>query len=151
MNIGEQKAIEYYSKQGFMVRPVMDDSAYWYRDIDLIVAKNGTTQTIECKYDTLLYRTGNIFVETITDIDKHKPGWFQFITAEKLFVLDAVQNIAYIFAVDDLRRFIENHPELKERKAPDYNGRHEIRKVSQGLLVPIRQLQKEYEVEEIQL
>ena len=59
-----------------MVRPVMDDSAYWYRDIDLIVTKNGTTQTIECKYDTLLYRTGNIFIEMITDIDKHKPGWF---------------------------------------------------------------------------
>jgi hypothetical protein len=43
------------------------------------VAHRGTERlTVEVKWDNRIASTGNMFIETITDLDKSKAGWFMF-------------------------------------------------------------------------
>lgn len=51
---------------------------FWSKDIDFIARKGNKEITIEVKWDNLISDSGNMFVETITDIDKGKQGWFEF-------------------------------------------------------------------------
>lgn len=51
----------------------------------------------------------------------------------------------------DLREYIENSKSLEQRKAGDYNFRMELKKVSNGILVPIKDLSQKYHVQIIYL
>lgn len=49
-----------------------DNSNYWDKDIDFVIYDNKNTYTIEVKWDNVIHKSGNMFIETITDIDKEK-------------------------------------------------------------------------------
>lgn len=91
-----------------------------------------------------------MFIETITDLDKSKMGWFMFCQADYIFYGDSQNELFYVFKTADLRQYISDTL-LEERKAGDYNSRGQLKKVSQGLIVPIKDFQSKYDVIVIQL
>lgn len=151
-NIGEKTAINYYFKQGYTIQPVMDNPNYWYKDIDLVIMKDDQIKTIECKYDNWLATTQLMFIEEYTNIDKLTDGWIKFIQADLIWYLDSVKMIAYIFKTQDLKDYIEKHDStLQRKKAPDKDRYGNIRKVSQGIMVPIGDFGKEYKITAVPL
>lgn len=149
MDRGECSAYNYLQKQGYKVIDTTQEPEYWTQDIDLIAIKDGKETTIEVKWDNVINKSGNLFVETETDIDKGKNGWFKFCKADLLFYGDAKKNIFYVIKMSDLRDFIEKHNSLQQRRAGDYNYKGELKKVSNGILVPIKKLSQEYNVQVI--
>lgn len=132
---GEWEAKKYLRANGADVEDVSNNPAYWKKDIDLIA--DGVS--IEVKWDGVLATTGNIYIETITDVEKNKPGWYEICQADKLYYGDAQNKIFYIFDFAQLKEYVEQHrKEFKERKARDTN------KYSLGYLVPIGDLKNLY-------
>lgn len=88
-----------------------------------------------------------MFIETITDLDFNKEGWYKFCSAEFVFYGDSKNNLFYVYRFNDLKEYIkEEYSSLQARKAPDYNSKGQLRKVSQGLLVSIEDFGKRYPV-----
>lgn len=153
MNIGELRAYNYLKSQGYIVEDTTDNSNYWDKDIDFVIYDNKNTYTVEVKWDNVIHKSGNMFIETITDIDKEKEGWFNFCQADFIYYGDSVNKLFYIFKTEDLRAFVESHY-LEERKAADYyTGIYSgiVKKVSQGLLVPIKLFSQQYDVQVVML
>ena len=91
-----------------------------------------------------------MFIETITDLDKSKAGWFEICQAEYIFYGDSNNELFYIFKTEDLRRFVSENL-MQERKAADYRYNGEVKKVSQGMIVPIKAFRDCYNVQIIKL
>jgi hypothetical protein len=72
---GEAKLDDYFSSHGYEVREV--DLADQKRGIDrvLVNKKTGKEITIEYKSDSLTHKTGNVFVETISNNQTGALGW----------------------------------------------------------------------------
>ena len=51
---------------------------YFDKDIDFQVKYDGLWHSIEVKWDSRIAETGNMFIETVTDLDKERAGWFIF-------------------------------------------------------------------------
>lgn len=150
MNIGELRAYNYLKSQGYIVEDTTDNSNYWDKDIDFVIYDNKNTYTVEVKWDNVIYKSGNMFIETITDIDQAKEGWFEFCKADYIYYGDSANKLFYIFKTEDLRSFIKSNY-LEERKAPDYNYKGIIKKVSLGILVPIKLFSQQYDVQVVML
>lgn len=146
MNIGELRAYNYLQDNGWTVQDVTGDPEYWRKDIDFIASSASQSLTIEVKWDSRIHKTGNMFIETITDLDQSKCGWFSYCEADYIYYGDSVQQLFYVFKTDDLRKFVSSHM-MEERKAPDYNYKGILKKVSQGMLVPIKQFSQSYDVQ----
>lgn len=101
---------------------------FWSKDIDFIARKGNEEITVEVKWDSLISSSGNMFIETITDIDKGKKGWFEFCQAEYLYYGDSNNELFYVFKMDDLRQFMRDN-KTEQRKAPDYNYQNRVKKV----------------------
>ena len=139
---GEFELKKHLRAQGHKIEDVSNNPSYWSRDIDLIM--DGST-TIEVKWDDVISSTGNLFIETVSDTEKHKDGWYIFCEADKLYYGDAVAEVFYIFDFWKLKAHIEAHKaEYKERYAPDF-GKDGIYKYSKGYLVPLESLKGLYE------
>lgn len=133
-NAGEQELKDWLRGYGYKVKDVSDNPIYWKKDIDLIV--DGET-TIEVKWDSKLAETGNLFIETISNIDNNKKGWYEFCEADYLAYGDAIGKTFCIFNWAQLKAHIEAHKaEYKTARAADYT-KDGIKKYSQGYLVPI--------------
>lgn len=146
MNIGELRAYNYFQSNGWSVQDVTANPEYWDRDIDFVVSSGSQSLTIEVKWDSRIASTGNMFIETVTDLDKCKGGWFTFCQADYIYYGDSVNQLFYVFKTDDLRQFVSSHM-MEERKAADYNYRGVLKKVSQGMLVPIKEFSQSYDVQ----
>lgn len=150
MNLGEIKAIEYLQSQQWKVENLTSCEQFFSKDIDLFAVKEDRQHTIEVKWDSRIADTGNMFVETITDLDKGKAGWFEFIEAEYIFYGDSRNNLFYVFKTDDLRQYVSDNI-MEERKAKDTNQFGKLKKVSQGMLVPIEDFAMTFPVQIIKL
>ena len=146
MNIGELRAYNYLQANGWVVEDVTQDQEYWYQDIDLVAHNGDTSLTVEVKWDSRIWQTGNMFIETVTDLDRSKGGWFSYCQADYIYYGDSVNQLFYVFKTDDLRAFVSTHM-MEERKAADYNSRGVLKKVSQGMLVPIKEFSQSYDVQ----
>lgn len=87
-----------------------------------------------------------MFIETITDLDRSKGGWFSFCQADYIYYGDSKNELFYVFKTEDLRSFVSSRM-MEERKAADYNYRGILKKVSQGMLVPIKEFSQSYDVQ----
>ena len=143
--LGEYKAQCYLRSQGYEVEDTTLNPDFFDKDIDFIATKGNEKITIEVKWDNRIHDTGNMFIETITDLDKNKAGWFLFCQADYIYYGDAKNNLFYVFKTDDLRQFMQNNP-TQERKASDYNNRRQLKKISQGSIVPINEFSQKYNV-----
>lgn len=152
MNTGELRAQEYFLKNGWKVKNLTACQDFFSKDIDFLIERDQERFYIEVKWDTRIKHSGNMFIEVSTDIEKNKDGWFKFCEADFIFYGDALQNLFYVFRLQDLKEFIkEDYKRLQQRKAADYNAYGQVRKVSQGLLVPIEKLRESYPVQVIKL
>ena len=152
MNTGEQKAYDYLTGSGWKVVDLTKCSDFFDKDIDFLISKGSERHYIEIKWDSRIASTGNMFLETTTDLDANKQGWFESCSAEFIFYGSARENLFYVFRLEDLRDYVKqdfNH--LESRRAPDYNWRGQVKKVSQGILVPIIEFRKQYPVQVIRL
>ena len=146
MNVGELRAYNYLQDNGWTVQDVTNNPEFWDKDIDFVVSSGSQSLTIEVKWDSRIHATGNMFIETVTDLDKSKCGWFSYCQADYIYYGDSYNQLFYVFKTDDLRKFVSSHM-MEERKAPDYNYRGILKKVSQGMLVPIKQFSQSYDVQ----
>lgn len=131
---GEFELKKLFRKLGYKVTDVSNNPNYWKKDIDLIIEdKLG----VEVKWDQLIASTGNMFIETVSDTEKNKDGWFIFCKADLLFYGDAANKLYYVFRFSELKQWIEEHKEVyKVATAPDY-GKDGVKKYSKGYLVPV--------------
>lgn len=146
MNIGELRAYNYFQANGWSVQDVTANPEYWDKDIDFVVSSDADSFTVEVKWDSRISTTGNMFIETVTDLDKCKEGWFSFCQADYIYYGDSENQLFYVFKTDDLRQFVDTHI-MEQRKAPDYNYRGILKKVSQGMLVPIKEFSQSSDVQ----
>lgn len=75
-NIGEIKAYEYLTAHGYIVEDTTENQNYFRKDIDFIAEKDGEKISIEVKWDSRIAGTGNMFIETITNLDREEKGWY---------------------------------------------------------------------------
>lgn len=143
---GEKLAMQYLQGQGWDVLDVSGNSDFWGKDIDLVCHKDNKTMTVEVKWDGRIADTGNLFIETVTDLDNQKQGWFQFCQADYIYYGDKWNRLFYAFRTEDLQNFIADNT-LEQRKAADYSYNGNVRKVSQGYIVPIRKFSQSYQVQ----
>ena len=146
MNIGELRAYNYFQANGWRVQDVTANPEYWNKDIDFVVSSEAESFTVEVKWDNRISATGNMFIETVTDLDRCKEGWFSFCQADYIYYGDSYNQLFYVFKTNDLRDFVSSHY-MEQRKAPDYNYRGILKKVSQGMLVPIKDFSQSYDVQ----
>lgn len=76
INVGEIRAFNYLSNSGWTVSDLTQCEKYFDKDIDFLVTAGLEQHTIEVKWDSRIAETGNMFIETITDLDNSKAGWF---------------------------------------------------------------------------
>ena len=85
---------------------VTQDSNYWYKDIDILATKDGITKSYEVKWDSRLATTGNIFIETISNISTDRKGWLYYCEADFLLYGDAAANTFYIIPMLQLKEHL---------------------------------------------
>ena len=106
------------------------------KDIDFIlIGADGSTTTLEVKWDERIAATGNMFIEHTSNYDTNAKGWFEFCKADYLLYGDAQKRLFYIIDMNELRAQIKRKC-YKERRAKDYKRDGSI-KYSVGWLVPI--------------
>ena len=109
---GERLFKEVMEARGYDVQDVSGNPDYWYRDIDFIITSptTGETKTFECKWDTRINRTGNLFLERANAHSKGGRGWFEFCEADYLAYGDAVSGQFYMIPLLDLRIRVKQLP-----------------------------------------
>lgn len=121
---GEQLFQKRALEKGYSVKDVSSDPEYWYKDIDFFITSptSGLTKSFEVKYDSIINRTGNLYIELTNVHSRQGKGWFQFCEAELLAYGDAAQGIFYIIPLDQLRQRIEQLPKRYTRCGNDSTG-----------------------------
>lgn len=124
---------------------VENDEAYRRKDIDLLwVHKENDSKritSIEIKGDRW-YKTGNYFLETISNKSKGTPGCFMYTEADFIYYYFVTERELHILPMPETKNwFIKNINRFvqKETSTP-VNGQYYI---TVGRLVPRRMLQNE--------
>ena len=86
-----------------------DEPDYWSQDIDFIV--DGKI-TVEVKYDNIINRTGNLFIETANPRSQNGLGWYKFCQADYLAYGDSKINVFHMIKMNDLRNYINEQTNL---------------------------------------
>ncbi len=138
INAGENELKEYLRARNYKVIDVSDNPHYWKKDIDLFAMdQEGQITSIEVKWDSVISKTGNLFIETMTNSQKQIKGWFTFCEAEYLYYGDSKNKLFYVIEMAQLREYIEaNKANLEVRRANENNGM----KTSEGYIIPIEAL-----------
>ncbi|PWA09676.1 hypothetical protein DCC39_12585 [Pueribacillus theae] len=127
------------------VMNVENDEDYQLKDIDLLWIKQNRdgskrTITIEVKGDRY-YRTGNYFLETISNKKKNTPGCFMYTEADYVFYYFVDEKELHVLPMPRTRDwFIRNLHHFKERETstPVGDGHY----ITVGRLVNRNELQK---------
>lgn len=98
---GEAKIRDLMAARGHEVIDLADNPIYWEKDIDMSVAGH----PIEVKTDNVMYKTGNLFIEegTYFTTGEYHAGWVKYTEAEYLFYLDNINEILYIYKMDEVK------------------------------------------------
>ncbi|MCP4429010.1 MAG: hypothetical protein GY803_31380 [Chloroflexi bacterium] len=134
--------LESYWSRTVQVHNVEDDPAYQRYDVDLLwTARDGYGRLrvipIEIKGDTY-HKTGNFFLETVSNEAKGTPGCFLYTGAKWLFYYFVGNGRLYCLPMDKARPwFYENMDRFPERRTstPVGNGEYYV---TIGRLVPIQ-------------
>lgn len=152
LNDGETQVKDYLRANGYKVADVSDYPAYWKIDVDILAYRDCIENElkIEVKNDGTISRTGNLFIELFTDLDKSKLGWFNITAADYIYYRDKINEKVYVLPLNSLRDFIEAHKSTLTLKcANDYRKDGTISKVSSGYIIPIEEYLSEYPNTEI--
>ena len=130
---GEQRFMQIMLGRNYAVQDVSNNPDYWHKDIDFIITSpsTGAVKTFECKWDSRINRTGNLYLELTNIHSKGGKGWYQFCQADYLAYGDAVSGAFYIIPLLELRQKVKG---LSCRMASCGAD-------STGLLVPLAAIQ----------
>ena len=109
---GERLFKQIMQNRNYKVVDVSANPQYWDKDIDFIVtsATSGDTKTFEVKWDSVINKTNNLYLETSCVNSKGGKGWFQFCQADFLAYGDAVNRKFYIIPLLELKEKIKAIP-----------------------------------------
>lgn len=114
MNIGRKGEILFKQKmqsKGHLVEDVTSDPQYYDKDIDFIITSfsSGETKTFEVKTDTLINKTGNMFIELVNPRSKqwNGEGWYLHCKADYLAYGDYKTKQFYMFDFEQLKQRIQ--------------------------------------------
>jgi hypothetical protein len=117
------------------VKNVKDDLAYQKLDVDMVWQTTMGSYQVEIKGDRY-YRTGNFFLETVSNKEKGTPGCFLYTQANLLFYYFIEPRVLYILPMPRTREwFLANRQRFQERST-----RTSVRNnfyTTVGCLVPI--------------
>lgn len=147
MTVGKQSTtdVTQYLEQvkGYKVENVEDVPEYQKKDIDLIARTSAGTMTIEVKGDRY-YKTGNYFLETVSNRNKETLGCILYSEADFLFYYFVEPKELHIIDMKKLQHwFKRNSHRFKERYVRTKSTDGKILYSSEGKLVPRAVLAKE--------
>jgi hypothetical protein len=99
--IAVEHSTEYYKGLGYQVADVQEDKFFQQMDVDIIL--DGDIW-VEIKGDT--YRTGNLFIETIANINKGSIGCLLYTQADYIFYEFLTQGRALIIPVNSFHQWV---------------------------------------------
>lgn len=118
---------------------VENDETYQAADIDLLWKTTLGDKTIEIKGDTY-HRTGNFFLETLSNKERNTPGCFMYTEADFVYYYFVLIKKLYILPMPKTRLWFMDHLDQFSEKATQTivgNGAHYT---TVGRLVPIETL-----------
>ena len=136
MNSGRQGELLFQERMkelNYKVQDVSNNPDYWSKDIDFLVTSptSGLTKTFECKWDSRINNTGNLYLELTNVHSKGGRGWFNFCEADYLAYGDSQAQVFYVIPL----------AALKERVNSTLNGRYaQCGSDSTGLLVALKDI-----------
>lgn len=154
INQGEYQLKQWFRNKGHEVIDVSDNRLFFEPDIDLLVKHSGIEEPatpIEVKYDRLINKTGNLFVEYRHDSlsQGKQAGWFFKCRAKLLFYMDARNNFFYVFKYKEFKDYIcKNAWKCKEVAVNDKN-KYGVYGTSFGWLVPLKELEANIKVQKL--
>ena len=124
------------------IEDVSDDPYYQKKDIDFLVyQKTGEIIKVDVKYDTLIDKTGNVFIELISNDKKKTPGNFIYSEADLFLYVFAKSKRVLIIPLKEAREYIyKNLKKFKSASCPNYGYNGEILYHSKGRLVKYTEL-----------
>lgn len=111
--LGEQIFSKRMRDMGYSVQDVSNNPEYWYRDIDFLIESpfTGAVKSFECKWDSRINKTGNLYLELESINSKDGIGWFEFCEADYVAYGDAASRTFYIIPLLELKERIKQLPQ----------------------------------------
>ena len=110
---GEQLFAQLMETKGYTVQNVSANPDYYYKG-DFIVTSptSGLTKIFECKFDTRINKTGNLYLEIRNKNSKAKDGlgWYEWCGADYLAYGNAQAKKFFIIPMDKLKERVEELP-----------------------------------------
>lgn len=93
--------------------------------------------TAQVKWDKMARRTGNVFVELLSDVRRQKPGWAVKCAAEHIFYL--LPGLGHVFHIE-----VAELPTLVESWRHTYPVADAVNEgwVTRGLKIPVREFER---------
>ena len=129
---GERLFQQIMEEKGYKVQDVSANPQYWDKDIDFIVTSStsGLERTFEIKWDNLICKTNNLYLELTNIHSKGGKGWFNFCQADYLAYGDSQNGCFYVVSL----------LELRERAAKAAYRRASCGQDSTGMLVSLNDI-----------
>lgn len=119
-DVGEKIVKDWLDKRGANVKPA--SLKLQRTGIDFTIEKHGVVSTVEVKYDARAQKTGNVFLETYSNEEADKKGWYYTSKARLLFYIVAPSDM-YITTFQDLRGAgLLEHKAAKKKRARNKRG-----------------------------
>lgn len=137
---GQNIILTYLLKQEVTatVIDVSDVPEYRVKDIDILWnKKDGTTIKIEVKTDELMHKTGNVFLETVSNATKNTRGCFLSSEADYFFYYDIAQDILYVMHLNTARQWFELNKHMFKEAETSTRGDDDILYHSFGYPIPV--------------
>lgn len=103
----ETVVANYLTSKGWQVTDRTKEKEYQDKDIDFTAIKADDFRSIEVKMDNRVGTTGNLLLETITNLKNGNLGWFNKTKAQYIFIHNTGDNQLIIAATDDLRAYLK--------------------------------------------
>lgn len=110
---GEKLFNEQMQARGYTTEDVSANPLYWDKDIDFLVTSPFTNAVkgFEVKWDNRINSTGNLYLEIENIHSKGGKGWYNFCQADYIAYGDAVNEVFYIIALQDLKARVNELPQ----------------------------------------
>ena len=139
---GEQLLKERLEKRGNWCVDLSTDKRFNLKqDVDFIMWNTKDEfYNLEVKWDRMMNKTGNMFLEIWDDYDNDSKGWFATSIADLLFYGNATTETFYCFRMTDIKEYIKTHS-TRTISHTDYYGEYkQYRKIRMGSLVNVNEL-----------
>ena len=123
------------------IRDVSKDPQYQKKDIDILFTENGSEKQIDVKCDTMVDKTGNVFMEIISNNKKYTPGNFIYSEAQYFYYVFSETKRLLVLPLKETRDYVFKHSEsFKIGRCNNYGYNGEVLYTSLGRLVPYNKI-----------